>query len=161
MPEIFAQTSAFADCANTGRDLHQILTKLLTFVREYSELAYILIADRVESTATWIEKERIVCEVVPEIDIMLKDQFATYNQNSPDAITAELKKVEDSIRKALKSHESPIDTEFTLVSPVRQYIEANRAFAEIIAGFSFMQIFAMALLSMVVIYSLMVNDVDE
>lgn len=61
------------DCAYIGTDLHSIASKMALMVKDFNQLAYAIIWNNLDSTFQWIEDEKVICNNVPEIDIVMKN----------------------------------------------------------------------------------------
>lgn len=42
-------------------------------VKDFNQLAYAIIWNNLDSTFQWIEDEKVICNNVPEIDIVMKN----------------------------------------------------------------------------------------
>lgn len=110
----------------------------------------------------YIRDELDICDVVPEIDIVLKDQLAVYSQPHKEQELYMLdvtKQIEDLMRTNLDG--SPSDVEFSMQMPTLSYMESNSFFLSLMTSVNGILVVNVMLLSFLVIYSLMLSDVDE
>lgn len=110
----------------------------------------------------YIRDELNICDVVPEIDIVLKDQLAVYSQPHKEQELYMLdvtKQIEDLMRTNLDG--SPSDVEFSMQMPTLSYMESNSFFLSLMTSVNGILVVNVMLLSFLVIYSLMLSDVDE
>ena len=97
-----------------------------------------------------------VCNIVPEVDVVVKDQVGVYSLPYKEAETF-LKDLKFKLYRALGVQNI---NQFTMNLPTLKYLKQNQPISEMMKSTNANLIINMVLLSIIVIYSLMLSDVN-
>lgn len=159
---MLASNAIFVDCHYINKDLYDILFKGALVLREHNYGLFLLARQRLNEMLVYMRDDLDMCDYVPEIDIVFKDQYAIYSQPFEDA-NAELRDLEGSLQLALKTgldgrrHE----TQFTMMMPTLKNLQGQTAMTQMMRAVNALLLIQMLLLSGTVLYSIMLSDVNE
>ena len=78
IPELIAHNAVFIDCAYMHKDLYSIVFDLSMLLKEQNYGLFVIARKRLNQILVYARDELNVCEYVPEVDIVVKDQVAVY-----------------------------------------------------------------------------------
>ena len=162
MPEILSHTAIFIDCRYLHFDLSEMINDLSQLLKEANKVMYLLIEKRKDAFLQTLSTDNFACCHVPEVDVVLKDQMDLYMLTSEE-ILMKTDKIKSDLAHTLKSNldGSPNKNGYKMLMPTAAYMETNSMFKAMISSVNVVQILVMFLLSIIVVYSLMISDVNE
>ena len=102
------------------------------------------------------------CDSVPEIDVIFKDQLGVYLQSN-EVVNSKTSSLQGQVNLALRHNTDGTicSTNFDAMMPTALYIEQNEVFKSLYDGLNVVVILLLFLLATLVVYSLMISDVNE
>ena len=79
-PEILTQNAIFVDCHYLNKDLYQVVYDLALVLQKHNYGLFVVARKNLNSMLVFIRDSLNVCEYVPEIDIVVKNQMDIYSQ---------------------------------------------------------------------------------
>lgn len=156
IPDIIAHNAIFIDCAYLHKDLYSILFDLSQLLKEQNYGLFVIARKRLNQMLVYARDDLNVCNYVPEVDIVVKDQVSVYSLPYEEAETL-LKELQFKLYNVLGVHNT---NQFTMNLPTLNYLKQNEPFSEMMKSTNANLIINMVLLSIIVIYSLMLSDVN-
>ena len=102
MPSILAENSVFVDCTYLNKDIYDIIFNLALTLKEHNYGLFVVARQRLNQLLVVVRDKLNLCEFVPEVDIVLKDQLDIYSQSHEKA-EAYLHSIESDLRLILKT----------------------------------------------------------
>ena len=162
VPSVVAHNAVFIDCHYLHKDIYQMIFDLAIVLKDRNYGLFVLARQRLNELLVYVRDDLNVCEFVPEVDIVVKDQMSVYSKGFV-AANAELRELQDSLRSALRTNidGSGNPSEFSMTLPTLAYIEGAALSEQMMQSVNGTYVVNMVLLSTIVIYSLMLADVQE
>ena len=162
VPQILSHNAIFIDCGYLNKDIYSIVYDLALILKEHNYGLFVLARKRLNELLVGIRDDMSACEYVPEIDIILKNQMEIYMKPF-DESSAELTMIQNQLDIILSKNldGSPNETIFNKDLPTLVYVEQNDYFKQMMRAVNANLIINIVLLSIIVVYSLMLSDVNE
>lgn len=78
VPSILAHNALFIDCHYLNKDFYSIVFDLALVLKQHNYGLFVLARSRLNQILVFLRDTLQVCEFVPEVDIVLKDQMQLY-----------------------------------------------------------------------------------
>lgn len=123
---------------------------------------YVVIEPRLNKFLAELSQNEIFCKNVPEIDVIFKDQLDIY-LSPADNIKSKTSSLESQVSLALRKNTDGSFSydSFKTLMPTAMYLNGNAMFMEMFGGVNAIVILYLFMLAAIVIYSLMISDVNE
>ena len=75
---VMSHNAIFVDCTYLNKDFYQILNHFTMVLKRHNYGIFVLARPRLNRLLVSMRDEINICDIVPEIDIVLKDQMGIY-----------------------------------------------------------------------------------
>ena len=158
---VIAKNSIIIDCKFLHKDLYDIIYTLAIMLQDKHIVLYSALRPRLNQILVYIRDRLSVCDYAPEINAILVDQPSYYTDL--DGSLPTIPELANNLIENLKTNEDgSLNAKGVEISaPVYTSITDRSNINAIQSSINFILIIMLALLSTVVVYTLMLADVEE
>lgn len=123
---MLSSTAIFVDCNYLHKDIYEILYNSSIVLRERNYGLFLLVRQRLNEALVFIRDDLNLCDYVPEIDIVFKNQMSLYSKPFEEANLV-LRGLEGDLQEALSKNldGSMQETQFRMIMPTLMNLESQ------------------------------------
>ena len=76
--QILSHNAVFVDCGYLNKDFYEIIYNLAIVLQQHNYGLFVLLRPRLNQLLVYMRDELKICDFVPEIDIVFKNQMELY-----------------------------------------------------------------------------------
>ena len=162
---LISKNTIFVDCKYLHKDLYDIVYELAMILEDKNIVLYAALRPRLNQILIYIRDRLSVCDYAPEVNVLLKNSTDYYladhytTHSAPATIPEMADKLLNSFKKNIDG--STNTNEINLQAPIYTDMHSREMIQELQSSINLVLIIMLFLLSSVVVYTLMLADVEE
>ena len=162
MSRYAAKNTIFVDCGWLHKDLYDIVYELAMILEQRNIVLYAALVPRLNQILVYLRDRFSVCDYAPEINVLLTNSTDFYLAKDED-LQGKTQRKAAELLEALSTNldGSKSEKEVKLTAPIFASMSSRDMIKQVHSSNSLVLIVLLFMLSSVVVYTLMIADVEE